>query len=283
MKTIIQITLLLLSFSLNACSTPIKNAKTETYKVWGNCGMCQKVIETAAYKKAEAKAAWNKDTKIVSLTFDSTKTNADAVLKRIANAGYDNEKFLAPDDTYAKLPDCCQYNRTKREIVQAVIQTTDTVKTTSASVEETKPAVNPLAEVYTAYFGLKDALTKDDGNTAAAKAKELFKAIDAVKMEKLKTDEHTIWMKYSDKLSYDAEHIKGVTETEHQREHFASLSKNMHEVMKANKPDFTVYYDHCPMYNSGKGADWLSKETTIKNPYYGSQMLGCGSTKETLK
>ena len=33
--------------------------------------------------------------------------------------------------------------------------------------------------VYKAYFSLKDALTKDDGTTAAAKAKELFKAVDA--------------------------------------------------------------------------------------------------------
>jgi hypothetical protein len=37
------------------------------------------------------------------------------------------------------------------------------------------------------------------------------------------------------------------------------------------------------MYNNGKGADWLSKEKEIKNPYYGSQMLNCGSVEETIK
>jgi hypothetical protein len=37
------------------------------------------------------------------------------------------------------------------------------------------------------------------------------------------------------------------------------------------------------MYNDGKGANWLSKESTIKNPYYGSQMLTCGKTVETIK
>ncbi len=287
MKNIIQISILLTSISLNACSTPIKNTKTETYRVWGNCNMCQKTIEEAANKKGEAKAEWDKDSKIASLTFDSTKTNADAVLKRIAYSGYDNVKFLAPDDAYAKLAECCKYDRPKKEIVTAGIPNKETTNTTeqtpATSTEQTAPAVNPLADVYTAYFSLKDALTKDDGNTAAAKAKELYKAIDAVKMEKLKTDEHTVWMKYMEKLSYDAEHIKGVTETEHQREHFASLSKNMHQLMKAIKPDYTVYFDHCPMYNDGKGADWLSKESIIKNPFYGSQMLTCGSVKETIK
>lgn len=324
MKNIIQISLLLISLSLSACN-PIPNSKTETFKVWGNCGMCQKTIETAASKKGEAKASWDKDTKIATLTFDSTKTNADAILKRIAYSGYDNVKFLAPDDAYSKLAECCQYDRPKKETVKAQETTTtasaekaiytcpmhpevqsdkegncpkcgmtlmkkavaetkpNTEQTTTTTTEQTAPAVNQLTDVYAAYFGLKDALTKDDGTTAAAKAKELYKAIDAVKMEKLKTDEHTVWMKYMDKLSYDAEHIKGVTENEHQREHFASLSKNIHEVMKAIKPDYTVYFDHCPMYNNGKGADWLSKESAIKNPFFGSQMIGCGSVKETIK
>ena len=111
MKNTIQISLLLISLSLSACSSPIPNAKIERYKVWGNCNMCQKTIEEASFKKKEAKAEWDKDTKIVSLTFDSTKTNADAILKRIAYSGYDNLKFLAPDDVYAKLPECCQYDR----------------------------------------------------------------------------------------------------------------------------------------------------------------------------
>jgi len=32
-----------------------------------------------------------------------------------------------------------------------------------------------------------------------------------------------------------------------------------------------------------KDAYWLSNETAIKNPYYGSRMLTCGSVKDTLK
>jgi Protein of unknown function (DUF3347). len=43
------------------------------------------------------------------------------------------------------------------------------------------------------------------------------------------------------------------------------------------------YYQYCPMTNGGKGANWLSKENANKSPYYGSQMLTCGSTVETIK
>ena len=53
--------------------------------------------------------------------------------------------------------------------------------------------------------------------------------------------------------------------------------------MKVIKPAYLVYYDHCPMYNDGKGGDWISKESSIKNPFYGSQMLTCGKIVETLK
>ncbi|MFY7963827.1 MAG: mercury transporter, partial [Chitinophagaceae bacterium] len=68
-----------------------------------------------------------------------------------------------------------------------------------------------------------------------------------------------------------------------QRDHFTSLSKNMYELLKAAKANTTVYYQYCPMFNNGKGANWLSKEATIKNPYYGSMMLSCGKVQETIK
>lgn len=256
----------------------IKNPKTETVKINGNCGMCKSTIEKVGNKKKQSKVDWNQDSKIATLTFDSKTTNQDVILKRIALAGYDNEIFLAPDDAYAKLPECCKYERKKTSTASVTPKNETAVQDTIS-----KETANPLAEVYTAYFGLKDALIMNDGITASGKAKELFKAIDKVAMDKMTSEKHVVWMKYMTKLSYDAEHIKGVTETEHQREHFSSLSKNMFEVMKVIKPAYLVYYDHCPMYNDGKGGDWISKESSIKNPFYGSQMLTCGKIVETLK
>ena len=53
--------------------------------------------------------------------------------------------------------------------------------------------------------------------------------------------------------------------------------------MKSVPPDGETYLDHCPMANDGKGANWLSREKNIKNPYYGKAMLTCGKVTETLK
>jgi hypothetical protein len=279
-------------FATTSCQSQINNAKTETVKVYGNCGMCESIIEKAANKKKISKADWNKDTKMAAITYDSKKTTLDAVLKNIALAGYDNQSFLAPDAAYNKLPGCCKYEREKK---QTAMVTTPPVKDTMATMQNhgnhnhdgmannAAQETNQLKAVFDSYFSLKDALVKTDGNTASAKAKDLQTAINAVKMDKLAMEVHMVWMKVLNDIKEDAEHINGTKDISHQRDHFMSLSKNMYELIKVAKPTETVYYQFCPMANDGKGANWLSKESGVKNPYYGSQMLTCGKTVETIK
>lgn len=267
---------LILAFT--SCATPIKNAKTETYKVAGNCEMCKETIETAANKKGVSSAEWDKDKKVMRLTYDSKQTTAPEILKKVAYAGYDNEQFLAPDDAYAKLPGCCQYDRMKKEASTNTVG--DTPKTDTIVKDE---KVNLLAKVYEQYFALKDALVKDDGITASAKATALVKAIKAIDMKAMASEEHSAWMKAEGDLLMHAEHISETKDIAHQREHFSILSSSMYSLIKVFKLDETVYLQHCPMYNDGKGADWLSKENAVKNPYYGSSMLSCGKTTETIK
>ncbi|XFE75263.1 hypothetical protein V8V91_03475 [Algoriphagus halophilus] len=44
----------------------------------------------------------------------------------------------------------------------------------------------------------------------------------------------------------------------------------------------TLYVQHCPMADSNKGADWLSLDQNIVNPYFGQSMLTCGEVTKTL-
>lgn len=150
---------------------------------------------------------------------------------------------------------------------------------TAASAQQ----VNQLQPVFDSYFMLKDALVKSDGAAASATASTLSTAITAVKMEALKAEEHTVWMKVLGNLKLDAEHISETKDAAHQRDHFATLSKNLYDLVKVSKPTTPVYYQNCSMFNKGKGGNWLSKESAIKNPYYGAMMLTCGETVETIK
>jgi hypothetical protein len=279
MKTITKIisTIVIGLLSTNGVAQ-IKDAKTETVKIYGNCDMCKKTIEKSGNIKNVSKVDWNKDTKMAILTYNPKKTNEDAILKRIALVGYDSEKFLAPNDVYAKLPACCQYERHKKITANA-----DTIKNAIATNTNITEVADPLKIVFDSYFLLKDALVESNGATASLKAKVLLTAIQSVKMEKLTMDEHMVWMKILSAIQEDAGHIAESKDAAHQREHFTSLSTNIYELIKVSKHTETVYYQHCPMYNDGKGANWLSKESTIKNPYYGSMMMSCGKTIETIK
>lgn len=309
MKSIALMTAIILLPAIT-CQSQISNAKTETVKVYGNCGMCENVIEKSANKKKMSEADWNKETKMATITYDSKKTNVDAILKDIALAGYDNQSFLAPDAAYNKLPGCCKYDREKKTMAKMDHSKMDMKKNDHAihsqeaighnadsnskaanshaahgmAMEtQEQPIANHLQPVFDSYFLLKDALVKTDGINASAYARGLQTSINAVKMDRLPADVHTVWMKVLGNLKEDAKNINGTKDVASQRNHFMSLSKSMYALIKAAKPAKTVYYQFCPMANDGKGANWLSKESGIKNPYYGSQMLTCGKTVETIK
>lgn len=96
---------------LASCDAQMNHAKTVSVKIYGNCGMCKKNIETAGNIHNIVNVTWDQVSKMASITYDSTKSNPDEILQRIANAGYDSDSFSAPDEIYNNLHRCCQYKR----------------------------------------------------------------------------------------------------------------------------------------------------------------------------
>lgn len=91
----------------------LNTTKTQTIKVYGECGMCKKRIEKAAVTVDGVKSAsWNEDSKLLTLKYSQFKKEAvDGVQKKIAAVGHDTERYNADDAVYQKLPDCCHYDR----------------------------------------------------------------------------------------------------------------------------------------------------------------------------
>ncbi len=108
-----------LSFIFLSAAAPAqengKDIKTDTLLVSGNCGMCKKRIEKAAYVKGVKLAEWNKETKMLAVTYKPSKTSADEILKSVAAAGHDSETTTASEEAYSKLPECCNYRTGKCE------------------------------------------------------------------------------------------------------------------------------------------------------------------------
>ena len=112
MKTIFSTFVLFVFFSITATAQ-----KKEDIKVWGNCGMCKKVIETAATSAGASKASWSEETKILSVAYNAKKTDASKIQQAVAAAGYDTQDFTAPTEVYNKLHGCCQYERKQASTV----------------------------------------------------------------------------------------------------------------------------------------------------------------------
>lgn len=97
---------------LLSISTQAQAKSTETFKVYGNCGMCKKTIESAALDAKGVKSAtWDIDVDMITVVFDSSKTDLDKIKTAIAESGYDTDTHRAPDKAYNKLHGCCKYER----------------------------------------------------------------------------------------------------------------------------------------------------------------------------
>jgi len=137
-----------------------------------------------------------------------------------------------------------------------------------------------LTPLLSDYLKVKDALVADDAKAAATASAQLNKDVTAINMKDIPMAKMNDFMGLQTKLEFDSRHISEVTDIAHQREHFASLSQEFYKLQKIVKLNTApLYYDYCPM----KKGYWLSADGTIKNPYYGSKMLGCGRISETIK
>src|SRR5215204_1403560 len=111
MKTLKIFSTLLICCAIATTSFSQKT-KTDTFQVSGNCGMCEAKIEKAAKAAGATYAEWNKDTKVITVKYNSTSSNLAKIQKSIADAGYDNVGVKTTTEAYDKLHSCCKYDRT---------------------------------------------------------------------------------------------------------------------------------------------------------------------------
>lgn len=145
---------------------------------------------------------------------------------------------------------------------------------------EAKKSLQPL---YKDYFQFKDALTKDDFNSAKKALLEFEKSFNKINMSVFKGDAHKIWMSYQAELKKQTLHATHIKNIKGLRMSLEPISNVMVVMTKAFNPlNETTYVQFCPMANNNKGANWLSKENKVVNPYFGASMLKCGEVKETI-
>jgi hypothetical protein len=156
-------------------------------------------------------------------------------------------------------------NNSEQKSAEKKDSTVNKATTSAISFKDSK-----LQTLYTSYLNLKDALVAGKQQEATAASKLLsgdLKSYTGCENTGLIADKITT-----------AKDLAG------QRKEFTSLSADVIALFKhADLTAGTIYVQHCPMANNGDGGDWLSTEKKIQNPYYGAEMMECGSVIQEIK
>ncbi len=111
MKKIMLFLVLFTSISTIAQVKVNKNA-SYTFEVKGNCEMCKKRIENAAFTvKGVKNAVWDIAKNELQIIINEQKCSVTDVKKAVAKVGHDTDEVKATDEEYNKLHGCCIYDR----------------------------------------------------------------------------------------------------------------------------------------------------------------------------
>lgn len=140
-----------------------------------------------------------------------------------------------------------------------------------------------IGDLALTYLRLKDAFVQTDASAVQTDAAQFLAALGEVDMSLLKGDAHMYWMEQLRALSAHAGNMAQLRDIEEQRRQFDFLSRAMIHTVKAfGAAGKALYIQHCPMAFDNTGADWISEEEAIRNPYFGDKMMKCGSVLEQL-
>ncbi len=137
-----------------------------------------------------------------------------------------------------------------------------------------------LKEALNIYFDLKNHFVKSNTDSCKVLSKELGNILVSLK----KTDLEGGFKKNTSNAISSLELIAEGESLDKNRLEFKKLSMSFVYFSSYIK-DYqnTIYIQHCPMADNNKGADWLSLNKAIKNPYFGDKMLHCGSVIKVVE
>lgn len=133
-----------------------------------------------------------------------------------------------------------------------------------------------------AYLPLKNALIEGNAKSAQAYSANLLSTISKsiIQHDKTTQDEFNIYQK---QLIHQLEQFNKFSKIDQQRKLFIQINQNLIELLTSiNYQQDGLFIQHCPMVDNNTGADWLSIDKKILNPYYGDLMLNCGEINKQL-
>ena len=100
--------MMLVSMAAQA-QTQKKGVETVKIKTSAVCDMCKKTLEKSmAYEKGVKSSSLDVDSKMLTVVYDSKKTDAQKIREAVNATGYDADNKPAQERAYNRLDDCCK-------------------------------------------------------------------------------------------------------------------------------------------------------------------------------
>jgi hypothetical protein len=144
-----------------------------------------------------------------------------------------------------------------------------------------------FTKLLTAYYGVKDALIADDTAKASTAALLLVNASDGLKLDEIKGDSTGVIKEtaktYTGTIVGSGQALAAEKDIKAKRKEFEIIADALWSLVRVVKySGGKLYLQYCPMAFNNKGANWVSNEREVKNPYFGHEMPECGSVEDSL-
>ncbi|TAH40092.1 MAG: efflux RND transporter periplasmic adaptor subunit [Bacteroidetes bacterium] len=158
------------------------------------------------------------------------------------------------------------------------------VKTSAKALKPNKNEKETIIPLVQEYLKLKDALVEDDFEKGKTISESLLNKIKGVEMNVFKGESHNIWMQARPTLIKSLGTIQSAENIGALRTQFHIVSEQFILLTETFGSMYEkLFVIHCPMANQNKGADWISNNKEVKNPYLGAEMISCGDVIKELK
>jgi periplasmic mercuric ion binding protein len=105
-RILLFVSLLCISANLLAQTAEVK------IKTSAVCDMCKRAIERdLAFEKGIKKVALDLDSNVVTVLYNTKKTDEQKIRTALTLIGYDADSLIADSVAYLKLPECCKKDK----------------------------------------------------------------------------------------------------------------------------------------------------------------------------
>jgi Cu(I)/Ag(I) efflux system membrane fusion protein len=170
--------------------------------------------------------------------------------------------------------------------VKKAPESNENIQSSPLNIEHSSDAFTAdLQDVMTAYYTMTAAFVQEDSARANAAAFSFIQSIDSISLDQLNADTSIIALIASLKtnLQQTAMQMPGEKNWEEKRHLLQTSSDMLFDILRTVQyKGGKVYQQFCPMAFDNAGANWLSNDAAIRNPYFGDKMLECGEVKDSI-